>query len=652
MTGRLFERFRRLTDTDAVTGLVFSLAFVFAGIFAFQFLPWSDNLPRPELDLVRDWDVCVPRSSDISECTWSKMRVPLDIQSNLLADFQGWVAYRVRFTAPEACASANGACAFFFQEIGDAAEARLNGHVIGRHGQFPPQAVYAKHYPVRFQVSRDSLLGGVDSNELQILAYSMKKTQAGVRAPPVGLYTVENAFRLAQRFTTVNVINPVLSFVALFMIAALSFAAAGPELRRDPRFAAFVRYGWASACFLLSISEVPREYLPIGLAGYVHFSLRILHDWSLFELVASYFDFNRRFVRVLRSAYMLVLAAFFVQFLVYFVAGIDGAAHTGRGFDIGFLTLRIAFPILVLPHLMGIYGAFQRRGAWEGKVALSLFVSTLVFQLHDSAIFHGYMPGIYYVKWYPLVTGVVFGLFFLDHAREARAKARVEQEQTNQMRLIHEITVGIAHDMEEPFKAVEMGFKELQRRPDNQELVKALAETFPKKLSRVYELNRAILSYSKELSTTLELDRQRTDLKAFLDEIADEYREQPAFRSVQIDVLSTGHVHADVDTAQMRRVFRNLIRNGLEACAGRADGRVIVELRSEGQGMEVLISDNGPGVSPKVRGRLFRPFETYGKENGTGLGLALSRRLVAAHGGNLDIRPSSVGATFQVVLPG
>lgn len=67
--------------------------------------------------------------------------------------------------------------------------------------------------------------------------------------------------------------------------------------------------------------------------------------------------------------------------------------------------------------------------------------------------------------------------------------------------------------------------------------------------------------------------------------------------------------------------------------------------------MEVLVSDNGPGISPKIRGRLFKPFESYGKENGTGFGLVLSQRLVMAHGGQIELPESNSGARFVVALP-
>jgi signal transduction histidine kinase len=189
-----------------------------------------------------------------------------------------------------------------------------------------------------------------------------------------------------------------------------------------------------------------------------------------------------------------------------------------------------------------------------------------------------------------------------------------------------------------------------QRNPDNHEIIKALAETFPKKIKRVYELNRAILSYSKELSTTLTLDRERVNLKEFLDEIAGEYREQPSLQGIELRVLCADAVWVEIDAQKMRRVFRNLIRNAADACAGQAGAKIVVEVRVDRDSVTVLVTDNGPGVPEKIRDRLFHPFETYGKENGTGLGLAMARRLVVAHGGTLELLETQGGACFEVVI--
>jgi signal transduction histidine kinase len=102
----------------------------------------------------------------------------------------------------------------------------------------------------------------------------------------------------------------------------------------------------------------------------------------------------------------------------------------------------------------------------------------------------------------------------------------------------------------------------------------------------------------------------------------------------------------------LRRAFSNLLRNALEAGAGA--GGLEIRCRASGRdGAEVRITDHGPGVPEDVRIRLFDPYVTAGKEGGTGLGLALVRQTVEAHGGQVRHEPTpGGGATFVVTLPG
>ena len=76
-----------------------------------------------------------------------------------------------------------------------------------------------------------------------------------------------------------------------------------------------------------------------------------------------------------------------------------------------------------------------------------------------------------------------------------------------------------------------------------------------------------------------------------------------------------------------------------------------METRPCGSGLEVIVSDSGPGVAPADRERLFEPFFTR-KSGGTGLGLYLSRQLVEAHGGRLELAAAPAGARFRIFLPG
>ena len=80
-------------------------------------------------------------------------------------------------------------------------------------------------------------------------------------------------------------------------------------------------------------------------------------------------------------------------------------------------------------------------------------------------------------------------------------------------------------------------------------------------------------------------------------------------------------------------------------------GSVHLRAHSDESSVLIVVNDTGPGIRPEVRGRLFQPFVTFGKKNGLGLGLALSRQTLLDHGGDLWVNGDGPGAEFQMRLP-
>ncbi|MFV0298219.1 MAG: sensor histidine kinase [Hyphomicrobiaceae bacterium] len=110
----------------------------------------------------------------------------------------------------------------------------------------------------------------------------------------------------------------------------------------------------------------------------------------------------------------------------------------------------------------------------------------------------------------------------------------------------------------------------------------------------------------------------------------------------------------DADRDQIFRVLNNLVRNALQALEGRDDpgsGEISITADRTGNGVRILLSDNGPGLPAKARERLFQPFQGAQRRGGTGLGLAIAHELVAAHGGTLRYLETSPGAHFEIFIP-
>jgi signal transduction histidine kinase len=99
----------------------------------------------------------------------------------------------------------------------------------------------------------------------------------------------------------------------------------------------------------------------------------------------------------------------------------------------------------------------------------------------------------------------------------------------------------------------------------------------------------------------------------------------------------------------LSRLFSVLYENAVAAAAP-AKATIETRARAEGDQIVIEIADDGPGVPPDIAETIFEPLVTA-RAGGTGLGLALARRVVAAHGGTIALVPSERGATFRVLLP-
>ena len=105
------------------------------------------------------------------------------------------------------------------------------------------------------------------------------------------------------------------------------------------------------------------------------------------------------------------------------------------------------------------------------------------------------------------------------------------------------------------------------------------------------------------------------------------------------------------DGRKLERVIYNLLLNACEAVA-RNSGKIEVKTAAIPGGVEIRVADSGRGIPEPIRDRLFQPFVSYGKENGTGLGLTVVQKIVQDHGGDVTVeKTSGEGTIFKLVLP-
>jgi len=135
---------------------------------------------------------------------------------------------------------------------------------------------------------------------------------------------------------------------------------------------------------------------------------------------------------------------------------------------------------------------------------------------------------------------------------------------------------------------------------------------------------------------------------SLLAECVDECRARATPLGVQVTVTAPADVVVALDKHKIKQALGNLLDNAIEVTE--AGAAVDVRVMAADGAIRIVVRDHGPGVAARMRDRLFTPFSTT-KPDGVGLGLALARELVEAHGGRIEWEPATPGTSFVVTLP-
>lgn len=171
------------------------------------------------------------------------------------------------------------------------------------------------------------------------------------------------------------------------------------------------------------------------------------------------------------------------------------------------------------------------------------------------------------------------------------------------------------------------------------------------------ELRAAVFQMTDLIDSLLEFSRPRESLRLgwvrvndVLERALQTVRAQPEFRDIET-TIGGDVIDGWFDSSKLQRAFQNLIINAYEATEDGC-GAVKLEIRQRGETVDITVADNGRGIPDHLRGHIFEPFVSYGKENGTGLGLTVVQKIVVDHGGEAKLQETSrAGTKIVVSLP-
>jgi two-component system sensor kinase FixL len=238
-------------------------------------------------------------------------------------------------------------------------------------------------------------------------------------------------------------------------------------------------------------------------------------------------------------------------------------------------------------------------------------------------------------------------------AQEAVREARERLTHVARLSTMGEMATGLAHEINQPLTAISVyaqaaGRVVGQPQPDLEEVAGALRQISAQALRAAEVIKRL-----RALVRKRQVHEELLDLNAVVRELVVLAESDARVNGVRLSLeLAASLPHVLGDAIQLQQVMLNLVRNAIEAvCAG--DGERAVRLHTTlcEAGVELSVSDVGPGLDPAIRGRLFEPFATT-KPEGTGLGLAISRSIIESHGGQLAWRENQPrGSCFYFRLP-
>ncbi len=221
--------------------------------------------------------------------------------------------------------------------------------------------------------------------------------------------------------------------------------------------------------------------------------------------------------------------------------------------------------------------------------------------------------------------------------------------QREKLASLGEMAAGVAHEIRNPLGGIKMATTLLSSGfVDDPRISQEMAQSILAGIKEIEAIVADLLDYARETR----LDRQEYLLGRVLAPVVESCAAQGLERGIRVEARGLdAELLVAVDGPRLRQVFANVMKNALEATERRLGGRVDIRLMPRGEAVLVEVADNGVGIAPDHREKVFLPFYTT-KPTGTGLGLAIVKKIMDLHGGEIEVESTpGLGTTVRLVIP-
>ena len=237
-------------------------------------------------------------------------------------------------------------------------------------------------------------------------------------------------------------------------------------------------------------------------------------------------------------------------------------------------------------------------------------------------------------------------LIVINDITEVKAlEARMRQ--SDRLAALGTLSAGLAHEIRNPLSAIKTFVQLLPRKISNPAFFDKFQTTVPRELNRINNLIESLL----ELARPPKLEFKMTSLSGCLSQVEDLYREKLEAANITVEISQEGSLpELYADREHLVRALSNIVLNGLEAMP--EGGKLTVTAEELAGGVVLHFTDTGVGMDEATKDKIFNPFFTT-KDTGTGLGLAMTHKIIQEHGGDIEVESVvGKGTTFTLRFPG
>ena len=235
----------------------------------------------------------------------------------------------------------------------------------------------------------------------------------------------------------------------------------------------------------------------------------------------------------------------------------------------------------------------------------------------------------------------------VDHLHDTTRHYVEDMIHQEKMAMVGNMMNSIIHDFKNPFTLISLGAQMIEKLHDDKKTHK-VCNTIEDQITRMVGMAEELSEFSRGQQN---LNTTPLNLKTLLNRFKE--LNNPYFQHENIVLsISVSSINFEGEESKLLRVLQNLVGNAIDAFQD-SEGQIsITAKQSDDENLIIKIADNAGGIPPEIRPHLFDPFVTHGKTKGTGLGTAIAKSIIEAHGGTIHFKTATgEGTHFFIQLP-